>query len=105
MTVKILTAFEKDIIQADFTRGLFSINDMVDQFDVSRRTIIRVLEEGGIDPGIRRRKPKAPVQTNLEPLIFPNHAINPENIPWYQRYWNKFCAFFNVPCYAQDAYH
>ena len=57
MTVKCLTKTDQLIICNMFLCGT-EINYLAEQFDRSRRTIIRVLEDANLDPGIRRRKSK-----------------------------------------------
>ena len=104
MPVKCLGPNEKDYILENFHAKTYTINSLAYIFKVSRRTIIRVLEEGGIDPGIRRRKPASPEQTKLDPLIFPDHMINPNNIPWYQRFWKNLCQIFDPCPYAESVY-
>jgi hypothetical protein len=58
MTVKCIPPYLKNSLLLDFVCGLKTINDMAKEANVSRRTIIRMLEEHDVDPGIRRRRPK-----------------------------------------------
>lgn len=55
MTVKCLHVRDKVYIVNSFISGTITINDLADSFLRSRRTIIRVLEEYGVDPGVKRR--------------------------------------------------
>jgi hypothetical protein len=76
-----LNAFEKEIITASFCNHDQSIDDLAYQYGRSRRTIIRVLEEMNVDPGIRRRKPKPPTK----PVQAPLPLVIPTRSPWYRR--------------------
>jgi len=55
MTVKCLTEPVKNGIVEAFKEKSLTIDQMVSCTGRSRRTIIRVLEDAGIDPGIHRR--------------------------------------------------
>jgi hypothetical protein len=91
MTVKCLKEHQKNIICLTFGNPN-QINDLADHWGVSRRTIIRVLEEQGIDPMIKRRPRKAKEITQqliLAPreFTFPNAQIYPvqPKLNWFQR--------------------
>lgn len=82
MTVKKLTQEQKDSICGYVRSGIYEYNTMATAFGVSRRTIIRAVEEAGLDPKIHRRKksvevPQAP-QQEIEFLKEPK-------LNWFQR--------------------
>ena len=55
MTVKCLSEVNKTYIADCFTAKTQTITELAYTFKRHRTTIVRVLEEQGIDPGIRRR--------------------------------------------------
>lgn len=59
MTVKCIADIDKADIVFLFSNGSQGINKLALIYGRSRRTIIRVLEEQDIDPGVKHRKPKA----------------------------------------------
>lgn len=63
MTVKCLNETYKRCVVTLFVDHNYSIGHLASIYEVSRRTIIRVLEEERIDPGIKRRvrKPKVDI--------------------------------------------
>ena len=71
MTVKCLTEGQQRTLVDLFTHSGTPIEELVVYYDRSRRTIIRVLEDHGVDPKIHRRpgrsKPKA-MPTEQAPL-------------------------------------
>jgi hypothetical protein len=77
MTVRSLNDGAKNYIIHCFNTKLRTIDQLGDDYSRSRRTIVRVLEEAGIDPGIKRRKrlPKP------EPLP----TVIPTKTPWWKR--------------------
>lgn len=79
MTVRCLPTNDQLLVCHRFQHENADITDLSYEFKVSRRTIIRVLEEAGIDPQIRRRTKKAlePVQSSLD--------LAPPKQPWYRR--------------------
>ena len=85
MTVKCLNGVEKAAVQYRFQHLNTSITTLSYEFKVSRRTIIRVLEEGGLDPKIHRRG-KATPQITSQPLVIKPTA-------WHQKAWQ----FLNKP--------
>ena len=60
MTVRCLNPEQKKQIAAYYSAGFLTIKQLEVDYRVSRRTIIRVLEEEGVAPVIRRRKPAEP---------------------------------------------
>ena len=58
MTVKCLNTDDKDFIVSRFQEWNIDINYLATLLNVSRRTIIRVLQERGVDPGLRKRTVK-----------------------------------------------
>lgn len=88
MTVKSLNEYQKNNLARLFVEQKTSLNELAAYCGRSRRTVIRVLEELGIDPGVRHRKPKIVVPV---PLTFPNHPIHTGPIgykpgtSWYSR--------------------
>jgi hypothetical protein len=76
MTVKCLSTTEKQTIV--FQRQVLgaALTDLAFEWQHSRRTIIRVLEEAGVDPGVKHRKPKAsPVPAvNIPPKPIPTRT-------------------------------
>ena len=80
MSVKCLTAdAQRNIVEA-FEGRLFNINTLAELYGVSRRTVIRVLKEAGVDPCIATRSKKAPTPTPApKPIVYPTSR------PWYRR--------------------
>lgn len=66
MTVKCLNEFEKSIIADLYQLGTRSIKDLVNEYNVSRRTIGRVLVERGVRT--RRNKVQPIATTEQLPL-------------------------------------
>jgi len=60
MTVKCMNPQQKQQAASFYSAGFLTINQLAANYKVSRRTIIRVLEEEGVAPVIRRRKPAEP---------------------------------------------
>lgn len=87
MTVKCIKPLDKTYIVHSFVHENTSINTLANLYGRSRRTIIRVLEENGVEPGIKRR-PRFVVIDNLSKLVKetgPVHQIvmfEPKK-PWY----------------------
>ncbi len=114
MTVKCLLDFEKTAICRSFQQEV-PISDLTAYWGVSRRTIIRVLEEAGIDPKIHRRNRKrsAAAETALErgerahtdlthlpAFQIPHYsplapAYTRPKVPWYVRVFNAVRRFFS----------
>jgi len=73
MTVKCIPKATQQAIVTDFQQGLGTIGGMADFLGVSRRTIIRVLEDHGVEPGIKRRpgaqKPRKPIATEAQAVM------------------------------------
>ena len=80
MAVKCLNPLQKEVIATSFLNRTHSIEELVATFRRSRRTIIRVLEEASIEPGIKRRIPKP---TPL-PQVIPTKRL------WYRRIIGSF---------------
>ena len=102
MPVKCLNQAEKNAIVAVYGGTSQSITELSYEYRVSRRTIIRVLQEFGVDPEIRSRtKPADPKQQVLpmeamEDLADPSPheaaevaqaqaTTIPTKTPWYRR--------------------
>lgn len=58
MTVKSIPQFRKNAIVECFVNKHHTINELAAIYQRHRRTIIRVLEEAGVDPGIKHRVKK-----------------------------------------------
>ena len=99
MTVKCLSDNQKRYLVEMFESKIFEINDIAYRLEVSRRTVIRVLEEKGIDPGIRRRSPKPAQETQPELEEIQQPMIKE---PWFHRIINKFCQVFNPEQYGHS---
>jgi len=77
MTVKCIDKATQQAIVIDFQEGLGTISGMAEFLGVSRRTIIRVLEDHDVEPGIKRRpgarKPRKPIaneaQTTMDYVV------------------------------------
>lgn len=80
MTVKCLTDAEKVELASAFSMGA-PINFLAEINGCSRRTVIRTLEEIGIEPGIKRRR-RQPKPTPLPTVI-------PTKTPWWSRVIEK----------------
>lgn len=108
MTVKCLTDDEKSVIAQRFSNKTHSIDEMAVIYQRSRRTIIRVLEDAGIDPGIRRRQAKPAPKIDYRGECWPEspHAKDPiitRLIPtpkptWYRRVWRAIVATATGTC-------
>ena len=111
MTVKCLKPFEQRALGMSFKQGI-PINDLATFWDVSRRTVIRVLEDQGIDPKIHRRNRNriAKAETVMElferahaappPFQIPHYsplagAYTRPSVPWYVRVFNAVRQFFS----------
>lgn len=79
MTVKSLSETQKDYIVSTFLNQVHSINDLATMYKRHRRTIIRALEERGVDPGVKHRTPKPRAV-----IPQPNMVIRTRT-PWYRR--------------------
>lgn len=94
MTVKCLSELDKAYL-ADHFHTLINrtlnpmkpskaVADCASVFDVSIRTVIRILEELGVDPQVKHRKPKVDIELPYTPgsvqLFDP-----PARTPWYRR--------------------
>jgi len=70
MTVKCLSKNTQLAVVSDFLQGHATIEGLAVQQGVSRRTIVRVLEDGGVEPGIKRRpgarKPRQPIPNEAQ---------------------------------------
>lgn len=86
MTVRSLSTPAKLVIAQAFTQRNRTINELAAFYGKSRRTIIRALEEQGIDPGIKKRGPRKPKEGVL---TFPNRPVVGYTAPWYRRVYNK----------------
>lgn len=99
MTVRILNEHQKNAVKYAFT-GPKDIKVMAQYYGVSRRTIIRVLEEASIDPGIRRRKPKQkPVITEQYPLPVGDPITLPK-FTWGQRALSRIARALGIAKHA-----
>lgn len=85
MTVKCISGVDKSSIVFQFSQLGQSISSLSYEYKKSRRTIIRVLEEHGIDPGIRRRvKDTTQIQApkpQSQPIVPPGVT----KTSWYQK--------------------
>lgn len=83
MTVRSLNYGEILSIAYAFKHEKTSITELATHYQRSRRTIIRALEDQGVDPGIKRRKPVAkPV-----PVVLPKPI--PTKTPWWKRFFQN----------------
>lgn len=73
MTVKCINELQKEVMAAAFFNKLLTVEDLMQTSGKSRRTVMRVLEEAGVAPPVRKRKAKVSVvQQNLDqPIYFP----------------------------------
>lgn len=101
MTVRCLDQSAKNAIVHAFTAThMKDLNDIASCFGVSRRTIVRVLEEAGVDPGIRRRKSKEVQENDVQfplPLGEPWFKDFSLRNSWLNRVFNKVKQVFAVP--------
>ena len=85
MAVKCLSGVDKNSIVYQFTQLNQSIASLSYEYKKSRRTIIRVLEEYGIDAGTKRRSvtQNSPETTAQKPELIKTRT------PWYEKakYW------------------
>lgn len=100
MTVKCLNDLEKVIIAGLYVDHGRSIDSLATEYKRSRRTIIRTLEEQGVNPGIKRRnrKSKAPltIHQNYTPGNKPaGPTVIPTHTPWYRRIIDKVAPLFS----------
>lgn len=94
MTVKCLNPGQKFAIVHEFQVLGAQIDDMAAYYGRSRRTIIRVLEEAGVDPGIRRRTKPADSSQLQQPLPTFNREgfkelVLPKPIPTYRPWYRR----------------
>lgn len=81
-----LTENERMVIAARFNSGLYSLDEIAHTFQRHRTTIVRVLEEQGIDPGIKRRTRKSAAVTDSSGRPIRIEMVEPKR--WYQRALN-----------------
>lgn len=84
MTVKSLSRLDKAYIVSAFNAKTMTINELARLYNRHRTTIIRVLEEAGVEPGIRRRKKAEPARIEV---------FEPIKKPWYSRVLDKISNF------------
>lgn len=89
MTVKCIKPVDKAYIVDAFVAKTQTITQLAELYGRSRRTIVRVLEDHGIDPGIRRRRQQ---QFSAEQIKVPDlfgtrtgRVTMIEPLPWYRR--------------------
>jgi transposase len=88
MTVKSLNYLDKAYIITAFTAKTKTINELAEIYGRHRTTIVRVIEEQGIDPGIRRRKAKK--KLNISGTTTGRiEMFKPPKQPWYTRLLNR----------------
>lgn len=91
MTVRCLTETDKEYVVDRFNEKLLDINQLAHVMSCSRRTIIRVLQEKGVDPGLRAyRRWKvaklAPMPNMHDMSDFPIMKVELiEPTPWWKR--------------------
>ena len=98
MTVKCIPEDGKDYMVAMFTKEFRSINELTEFFVCSRRTVVRVLVERGINPQLRKRTVKvklAPMPSIDEMSGFPSQVTWQEGTVDIQRNIN--------PCWMDTA--
>ena len=71
MTVKSLDEYEKQNIANYFCFNQHSISELAVMYGKSRRTIIRTLEEMGVDPGVKHRVKKEQEPASAVPVPRP----------------------------------
>jgi hypothetical protein len=79
MTVKCLNEFEKSIIADMYQMKVRSINQLVAEYGVSRRTIGRVLVERGVE-SVRRRFSKVQPIATTEQLPLSLAQAQPQSL-------------------------
>ena len=88
MTVKCLDKATQVAVVTDFTQCLSNIDEMASFLGVSRRTIIRVLEDHGVEPGIKRRpgarKPRQPIATEAQAILDYVDTANTVHMPHFE---------------------
>ncbi len=104
MTVKCLNDNAKAVIVELFVSQRYTLNDLVRLYGKSRRTVIRVLEDAGVDPGVKHRPPKPFVQpletddfANTQPLYYidePTEVIRSRS--WFRRVADKVNGWMGV---------
>lgn len=77
MTVKSLSEETKEAMASDYCFGPYSINELADRYNTSRKTVTRTLVEAGCYE-VTPRKPK-PVPARI-----------PTKTPWWRRWFNSF---------------
>lgn len=91
MTVKKLTQEQKDSICGYVRSGIYEYNTMATAFGVSRRTIIRAVEEAGLDPKIhRRKKSPEPLTVEQQQLEF----MQEKEINWFPRQFDRLVRWW-----------
>ena len=84
MTVKCISMHEQCYIVDAFLAKTQTLNQLAHNFGVSRRTLIRVLEDAGVNPGVKHRFPQ-PKTVDI-PLTFPTEQLP---IPYTQNHWSE----------------
>lgn len=84
MTVKCLNSFEQEYIVASFVSKELTIDELALKYSRSRRTIIRVIQDQSIDPGIKTRAKK----------VVKVPVVIPTKTPWYRRAVESVQWFF-----------
>lgn len=90
MTVKCIPQYLKDSLMLDFVCGTKTLNEMAREAEVSRRTIIRMLEEHDVDPGIHRRNRKKKVEVKNETcdvVVSLVHELIPSELEFVPQEW------------------
>lgn len=114
MTVICLSDNEKADIAYLFVQLKAPATELAEQYAVSRRTIIRALEEQGIDPGVKHRTPKLTMSQiglkehyieawddlNPPPMDSLTWLNNEGPVPWYRRLQKKLMAVYNFVVFA-----
>ena len=79
MSFKHLTSEQKEDITVLFVYQDYSLNALARDYNCHRSTIVRTLEDKGINPGIRRRPVK------VTPIPAPVPVVIPTKTPWWKR--------------------
>ena len=96
MTVKCLTTPTKLSVVEMFNNKTHTIEDLVYLTGKSRRTVIRVLEDAGVDPKIHRRNRKPKYTVLTDQLEFESAVVNMDLEAFIDRHLPPTNAILNI---------
>ena len=91
MTVKCINELQKEVLASSFANKQLTLEDLMATTGRSRRTIMRMLEEAGVAPAVRKRKAKENTasQTDTQGVYFP------KKLNWFDRFIQSIARSFS----------